>query len=46
VTPPVNTQTVTVTDPGGKTASYVYATGALVRLVSVLLVLVHELYES
>jgi len=35
-TPPVNTQTVTITDPGGKTASYVYATGALVRSVSVL----------
>ena len=35
-TPPVNTQTVTVTDPGGKTASYMYATGALVRAVSVL----------
>ncbi len=35
-TPPVNIQTVTVTDPASKTASYVYATGALVRAVSVL----------
>jgi YD repeat-containing protein len=34
--PPVNTQTITVTDPYGKTAKYVYPSGALIRAVSVL----------
>jgi RHS repeat-associated protein len=35
-TPPLNTQTVTITDPNGKTSSSVFATGSLVRSVSVL----------
>jgi RHS repeat-associated protein len=35
-TPTLNTQTITVTDPAGKNAQYVYGGAALVRTVSVL----------
>jgi len=34
--PPVNTQTVTVTNPVGATSEYMYASGSLVRLTNVL----------
>jgi RHS repeat-associated protein len=35
-TPALNTQTITVTDPFGKNASYVYATGNLIKATDVL----------
>jgi RHS repeat-associated protein len=35
-TPTVNTQTITVTDPAGKTATYVYASGDLAKETDVL----------